>query len=64
MTDNNTAKKQCNCRYPGSLGGDCDGSCTHPPPICPVCLEEIESDDGTEEGGQVYHYVCLGNVDE
>ena len=21
----------CNCRQPG-LGGDCDGSCTHPPP--------------------------------
>lgn len=22
----------CRCRYPGSLGGDCDGSCQSPPP--------------------------------
>ncbi len=33
---------QCKCRYPGSLGGDCDGSCQHPPPPeiwkdCEVC---------------------------
>ena len=22
----------CRCRHPGSLGGDCDGSCQHPEP--------------------------------
>lgn len=27
-------------------------------PICPVCGEEIESDDCTEEGGALFHFVC------
>lgn len=29
-TDNLTDDWRCGCRQPG-LGGDCDGSCTHPP---------------------------------
>jgi len=33
---------QCKCRYSGSLGGDCDGSCQCPPPPeiwkdCDIC---------------------------
>ena len=37
---------------------------TTQPLICPVCQEAIEGDDGTEQGGAVYHYICLENVDE
>ena len=30
----------CNCRYPGSLGGDCDGSCLCPKPVDATSLTE------------------------
>ena len=54
----------CNCRYPGSLGGDCGGSCTHPQPEnvkvkladCPtglfVCEGELclKTEYGNDEG--------------
>lgn len=31
-----TQTTACNCRQ-SSLGGDCDGSCQHPPPLFVAC---------------------------
>lgn len=33
-------------------------------PVCPVCGEEIEDGDGTEQGGEFVHFICLGEMDE
>jgi hypothetical protein len=27
-------------------------------PLCPLCGEEIEPDDGTYEGDTLFHYCC------
>lgn len=32
VSEEPTQISDCKCRYPGSLSGDCDGSCQHPAP--------------------------------
>src|SRR5262249_7653139 len=39
-----SAVRECNCRQPG-LGGDCDGSCQHPPPLSARVHSFIQEND-------------------
>lgn len=64
----------CNCLQSG-LGGDCDGSCQHPPPLfvaCEFCQTEgriytqrgNHPDDVTDHGEcPVCHGVCIVEVE-
>lgn len=49
MTDTPPAPhRPCTCRQPG-LGGDCDGSCTHPEPGAPFARTRRLIADAIEE---------------